>query len=100
MFLGYLTNLKSFTNDERGRMFLSIQTYNGLRMMVKSTIAITKFLMSEGFEFVLAERFCQDDVEEYFGYTVNYNKMYIREPLIFTRNLTLFFLNACSVLHN
>jgi hypothetical protein len=25
-------------------------------------------LLSEGFEFVLTERFCQDDVEEYFGY--------------------------------
>ena len=37
-------------------------------MTVKSAIAITKFLLSEGFEFVLTERFCQDDVEEYFGY--------------------------------
>jgi hypothetical protein len=25
-------------------------------------------LLSEGFEFVLTEGFCQDDVEEYFGY--------------------------------
>ena len=49
-------------------MFLSMQTYNGLEMTVKSAIAITKFLLSEGFEFVLTERFCQDDVEEYFGY--------------------------------
>ena len=37
-------------------------------MTVKSAIATTKFLLSEGFEFVLTERFCQDDVEEYFGY--------------------------------
>ena len=76
VFLEYLTNWKSstesregaFTNNERGRMFLSIQTYNGLRMTVKSAIATTKFLLSEGFEFVLTERFCQDDVKEYFGY--------------------------------
>ena len=25
-------------------------------------------MLNEGFEFVLTERFCQDDVEEYFGY--------------------------------
>ena len=29
---------------------------------------MTKFLLSEGFEFVLTERFCQDDLEKYFGY--------------------------------
>ena len=76
VFLNYLTDWKSstesrkgaFTDDERGRMFLSMQTYNGLKMTVKSAIAVTKFLLSEGFEFVLTERFCQDDVEEYFGY--------------------------------
>ena len=37
-------------------------------MSVRSLIQVTKFLLSEGFEFVLTERFCQDDVEEYFGY--------------------------------
>ena len=37
-------------------------------MTVKSAIAFTKFLLSKGFEFVLTERFFQDDVEEYFGY--------------------------------
>lgn len=72
----YLTDWKSstesrkwaYTDDERGRMFLSIRTYNGLKMTAKSAIAITKFLLSEWFEFVLIEKFCQDDVEEYFGY--------------------------------
>ncbi|CAB4010182.1 Transposable element P transposase, partial [Paramuricea clavata] len=76
LFLEYLTNWKSstesregaFTDDDRGRMFLIIQTFKGLTMTVKSAIAITKCLLSEGFEFVLTERFCQDDVEEYFGY--------------------------------
>jgi hypothetical protein len=29
---------------------------------------LTKFFLGEGFESVLTERFCQDDVEEYFGY--------------------------------
>ena len=49
-------------------MFVSMQTYNGLKMTVKSAIAVTKFLLSKGFEFVLTARFCQDVVEEYFGY--------------------------------
>ncbi len=74
--LEYLKSWKSstelregdFSEDDRGRMFLSIQTFNGLKLTVTSAIAVTKFLLSEGFEFVLTERFCQDDVEEYFGY--------------------------------
>ena len=49
-------------------MFLSIQTFTGLKITVNSVVSLTKFLLSEGFEFVLTERFCQDDVEEYFGY--------------------------------
>ena len=57
-----------FSPDDRGRMFMSNQTFNGLRMTATSVIALTKFLLGEGFEFVLTERFCQDDLEEYFGY--------------------------------
>ena len=75
VFLEYLKNWKrsvdareGFSDDKKGRMFLSIQTYHGLKMTVTSAIAITKFLLNEGFEFVLTERFCQDDVEEYFGF--------------------------------
>ena len=57
-----------FSPDDRSRMFMSNQTFNGLRMTATSVIALTKFLLGEGFEFVLTERFCQDDLEEYFGY--------------------------------
>ena len=32
-----------------------------------ASIEATKFLLTEGFDFVLTERFCQDPVEEYFG---------------------------------
>ena len=49
-------------------MFLSVQTYKGLQITVKSVVQLTRFLLSEGLEGVLTERFCQDDVEEYFGY--------------------------------
>ena len=76
VFVKYLTDWKAstesrkgaFSPEDRGRMFLSYQTFNGLKMTVSSVIEVTKFLLNEGFEFVLTERFCQDDVEEYFGY--------------------------------
>ena len=48
-------------------MFISWQTYEGLQISVYSPIEATKFLLTEGFEFVLTERFCQDVLEEYFG---------------------------------
>ena len=75
-FLPYLTSWNSlidlregsFSDDDKGCMFLSVQTFTGLKMTVNSVVSVTKFLLSEGFEFVLTERFCQDDVEEYFGY--------------------------------
>lgn len=35
-------------------------------MTAHSAIEATKFLLQEGTEFVLTERFCQDPVEEYF----------------------------------
>ena len=37
------------------------------QLSVHSAVEVTKFLLQEGFEFVLTERFCQDPVEEYFG---------------------------------
>ena len=49
-------------------MFLSAQTYEGLKIAVHSHIEIVKFLLSEGFEYVLTERFMQDVLEDYFGH--------------------------------
>ena len=48
-------------------MFLSWQTYEGIKITVNSLIEATEFLFAEGFQYVLTERFCQDVVEEYFG---------------------------------
>jgi hypothetical protein len=74
-FLDYLRQWKEstearqgeFTQNARARMFLSWQTYEGYKITVNSVIEATKFLLQEGMEFVLTERFCQDPVEEYFG---------------------------------
>ena len=74
-FFPYLENWKEdvkkspgdFSKTERGKMFLSRQTYEGLVMTGRALIDSVKFLLNEGMEYVLTERFCQDPVEEYFG---------------------------------
>lgn len=74
-FLVYLKNWKesadgrpgNFSKNARARMFLSWQTHEGFKITVHSVIEATKFLLAEGMEYVLTERFCQDPVEEYFG---------------------------------
>ena len=57
----------NFTQNARNRMFISWQTYEGLKITCHSAIEATKFLLQEGIDFVLTERFCQDPAEEYFG---------------------------------
>ena len=48
-------------------MFLSHQTYIGLTIWMKSLTGCVRFLLGEGVEYIFAERFCQDVLEEYFG---------------------------------
>ena len=48
-------------------MFLSRQTYEGFKITVNSHVEAIKFL-SEGFKYVLSERFMQDVIEDYFGH--------------------------------
>ena len=74
-FLGFLRDWKdsiascpgNFSQNARSKMFLSWQTYEGLQITAHSVIEATKFLLNEGVEYVLIERFCQDPLEEYFG---------------------------------
>ena len=56
-----------YSKNAKGRMFISWQTYEGILITTYSVIEAVKFLINEGFEKVLTERFCQDPVEEYFG---------------------------------
>ena len=49
-------------------MFISWQSHEGFQLTVYSVIEATQFLLQEGMEFVLTERFCQDSLEEYFGH--------------------------------
>ena len=56
------------TPDKRQKMFLSVQTYEGLKIAVYSHIDAIGFLLSKGFKFVLSERFMQDVFDDYFGH--------------------------------
>ena len=75
-FLNYLEMWKkstmtrdgSFSDDARQKMFLSAQTYEGLKIAVYSHIEVIKFLLAEGFQYVLTERLMQDVLEDYFGH--------------------------------
>ncbi len=52
-FLAYMASRKAsidlregpFSDDDRGRMFLSVQTFTGLKITVHSVIALTTFLL-------------------------------------------------------
>eukprot|EP00794_Sanderia_malayensis_P015486 gene15486-17064_t len=73
-FLKFLSDWKegiekreNISKNAKARMFLSAQTYEGIKITVHSVIEATKFLLQSGFEFVLTEKFNQDVLEEYFG---------------------------------
>ena len=57
-----------FSEDSRGKMFLSLQTYEGLKISAFSHVEAIKFLLEQGFHYVLSERFMQDVLEDYFGH--------------------------------
>ena len=44
-------------------MFISWQTYHGIQISVHSVIEATKYLVAQGIEFALKERFNQDCAE-------------------------------------
>ena len=48
-------------------MFISWQTYEGLQITVHSFKEVCKYLLHNGVKFILSERFCQNDLENYFG---------------------------------
>ena len=57
----------NFTANAHSKMFISRQTDEGIQLTVHSMVAVCKYLLQDGMEYVLTERFCQDPVEEYFG---------------------------------
>ncbi|CAB4010233.1 Hypothetical predicted protein [Paramuricea clavata] len=76
VFLKYLENWKrstveragQYSADDRGKMFLSSQTHEGLQIAVHFHVEAIQFLLQQGFQYVLSERFMQDVLEDYFGH--------------------------------
>ena len=56
-----------FTQNAKSNMFISWQSYEGLQITVNSFREVCKFLLQHGIPYILSERFCQDDLENYFG---------------------------------
>lgn len=74
-FLAFLSDWKesvrtrpgNFDGNHRAKMFLSHQTYKGLVMTIRSFKEATQYLLDNGVQFVLSNRFCQDPLEAHFG---------------------------------
>ena len=58
---------RNFSKDADQKMFMSWQTYEGLKISVNSIIEATQFLLWHQVKYVLTERFCQDPLENWFG---------------------------------
>nr|XP_047142283.1 uncharacterized protein LOC124816659 [Hydra vulgaris] len=56
----------NFDESSKSKLFISSQTYEGLQITVHSFKEVVKFLLENGVQFVFSERFCQDDLENYF----------------------------------
>ena len=61
------TRAEHYNAKSKSKMFVSWQTYEGLKITVHSFKEIVKFLLENGVKYVLSERFCKDDLENYFG---------------------------------
>ena len=48
-------------------MFISTQTYEGIHITTLSMIELIRFLLENGVDFILTERFNQDCLEQMFG---------------------------------
>ena len=57
----------AYTKSEKQKMFVSSQTYEGLKITVHSVIELVMFLIIHKVSYVLTERFCQGPLEKYFG---------------------------------
>ena len=57
----------NFTAADTAKMFWTHQTYKGLVMTVRSFKEVCHYLLDNGVQFVLSNRFCQDPLEAHFG---------------------------------
>eukprot|EP00795_Rhopilema_esculentum_P004986 gene4986-21354_t len=57
----------NFSDEDRRKMFLSEATYEGLQTTALSLVECVRYLLQNGFKYVLTNRFCQDPLEDHFG---------------------------------
>ncbi len=57
----------NFTPQAKSNMFISWHTYKVFQTTILSFKEVAKYLLNNGVSYVLSERFCQDDLENYFG---------------------------------
>eukprot|EP00794_Sanderia_malayensis_P006613 gene6613-7361_t len=56
-----------YSKEDKAKMFLSTQTFEGIQTTVLSPIDCVKFLLRHGFKYVLTNKISQDPVEDHFG---------------------------------
>eukprot|EP00794_Sanderia_malayensis_P008307 gene8307-9194_t len=74
-FLEYLSDWKEaidrrpgvYSKEDKAKMFLSTQTFEGIQTTVLSLIDCVKFLLRHGFKYVLTNKISQDPLEDHFG---------------------------------
>ena len=66
-FENWKNNIENRTANDKCKMLLSRQTYEGLQITTLSIIECVKSLLQAGFPYVLTNKLCQDDLENYFG---------------------------------
>ena len=57
----------NFSDKDRCKMFIAEQTYEGIKMSIFSLKECIPYLLNNGVQYILSERFCQDSLENYFG---------------------------------
>ena len=58
-------NYANYSDNAKSKMFISWQSYEGLQITDFSFKEVCKFLLQQGIPYILSERFCQDDLENY-----------------------------------
>lgn len=65
-FLSYLEEWKNSSSDSQ--QFISKETYDVIVLTTKSAVLCIKYLLSNGFQYVLTRKFTSDDIEILFSY--------------------------------
>ena len=60
-------NDENYRDNPKSKIFISWQSYEGLQITVFSLKEVCKFLLQQGIPYILSEKFCQVDLENYFG---------------------------------